>query len=147
MPSVECGFGVPDGQRALVVVGPTLHVEIGFDPTYRPSRRPALPSTPLIALVDTGASESCIDNDLAVRLELPVVDRCWVGGVQGRFQTNLYLAQIFVPPLDVTAYGRFAGVFLRQSGQPHYALLGRTFLKGHTMAYNGLTGSVVLTRT
>lgn len=145
-PIAECGFGGHDGQQALIGIGPTLHVEIGFDPAFAPGKPPALPDTTFPALVDTGATVSSIDNDLALWLRLPVVDRGEVSGVQGRFETNVYLAQIHVPDLDFTVYGRFAGVLLRQGGQPHFALLGRTFLRNFAMSYEGRTGSVILTR-
>lgn len=146
MRTVECGFGGPAGLQLLTSLGPTLHVEIGFDPGYRPYARPALPSTLFPALVDTGATLSCIDNDLALQLGLPVVDRRPLAGIQGRFDANIYLAQIHVPDLDITVYGGFAGVMLRQGGQVHYALLGRAFLRDFTMSYNGRSGSVTLTR-
>ena len=48
MPSIDCGFRVFDGQRALTTVGPT----------------------------------SSIDNDIAVRLDLPIVDCYEVSGVR-----------------------------------------------------------------
>ena len=40
--------------------------------------------------------------------------------------------------------GRFAGVHLRAGGQPHFALIGRTFLEDFTMRYEGKTGMVTL---
>ena len=45
MPEVECGFaGRPE---SLVRFGPTLQVQIGFDPSYRPESgdNPRLPET------------------------------------------------------------------------------------------------------
>ena len=40
--------------------------------------------------------------------------------------------------------GRFAGIPLRSSGTPFFALLGRDFLGMLTMEYNGATGSVTV---
>ena len=56
----------------------------------------------------------------------------------------MHLAQIHAPELNFTVYGAFAGVLLRAGGQPHAALLGRTFLRRFTMTYEGETGAVSL---
>lgn len=143
----KCGFDdKPDapGADALEFHGPTLYVDIGFDPQYSDGKTPQLAATQLWALVDTGAGESCIDNDLAVRLALPVVDRRNISGVGGIKEVNFYLAHIHVPALKFTIYGAFAGVDLIAGGQRHYALIGRTFLRQFTMTYEGRTGTVTL---
>ena len=143
MPEVECGF--PD-QNQLVKFGPTLWVEIGFDSKYKPERngRPNLPQTQHPALVDTGATESCIDSTLATVLKLPIVDRQWVSGIHGKDEVNVHVAQIYVPSLKFTTYGRFCGVHLSAGGQPHQALIGRTFLRSFTLVYDGTAGTVTV---
>ena len=149
MPTTKCGFDDQTGQSGrdvLALYGPTLFVQIGFDPGSRPidGSNPNLPPDRHPALVDTGATESCIDSELALVLNLPVVDRQKVAGVHGADTVNVHLAQIHVPSLDFTVYGRFAGVHLRAGGQPHFALIGRTFLQNFTMTYEGRTGNVIL---
>lgn len=153
MPSIECGSadgpGGVLGCDLLVNRGPTLAVNIGFDSAYSPTAIDPPPTLPIIglpALVDTGATDSCIDRALAAQLKLPVVDRQRIAGVHGAQEVNMHLAQIHVPALDVTLYGKFAGVDLIAGGMIHRALIGRTFLRHFTMTYNGTTGSVVLTR-
>lgn len=141
MASTDCGA---DGPGLLVERGPTLYVRIGFDPGFRRGSVPALAEDTLPALVDTGAFASCIDSDLARNLDLPIVNRGMVAGVLGAGEVNFHLAQIYVPELSVTINGRFAGVHLAVGGQPHVALLGRTFLRRFTMRYDGRTGSVTL---
>ena len=144
---VDCGFAdQPDGRALLAHFGPTVYIEIGFDPAYRPDmvRRPEVPTTRFPALVDTGASESCIDSELADTLKLPIVDQQYMAGVHGKGEFGMRLAQIHVPDVNFTIYGEFAGVHLRAGGQPHYALIGRTFLQHFTMTYNGYSGSVDL---
>ena len=147
MPAVDCGFpdrpGQP-GRDALALFGPSLPVEIGFDPNFRPGARPRLPGQQFPALVDTGAAECCVDSALAVTLNLPTVDRQQVAGVHGSGEVDMHLAQIYVPALDFTMYGVFAGVHLTAGGQPHYALMGRTFLQEFTLVYEGRTGTVTL---
>lgn len=103
-----------------------------------------LAETKLWALVDTGATESCIDADLAAKLQLPIVDRRRVAGVSGIKDVDMHLAHIHVPGLAFTLYGAFAGVNLVAGGQMHCALIGRTFLRHCKMIYDGLTGDVTI---
>lgn len=149
MPTVDCGFRdtpTQSGQGALVVFGPTLHVQIGFDPAFQPDANaaPDVPPDLFAALVDTGASTSCIDSSLAAALNLPIVDRQKVPGAHGNRKLNMHLAQIYIPSLDYTIYGAFAGAHLIHGGQPHHALIGRTFLQRFAMTYEGRTGAVLL---
>ena len=144
MATANCGFdGRPD---ALVQYGPTILVQIGFDPEFglSASRHPNLPANTFHALVDTGATESCIDSALAIELNLPVVDRRLVAGVHGANEVNVHLAQIHIPALPHTIVGMFAGVHLTAGGQPYSALIGRTFLRNFNMTYEGRTGAVVI---
>ena len=153
MPTASCGFSdgaggtnLP-GWYLLAVNGPTLEVEIGFAPQFRAetvSGRPDIPSNRWPALVDTGASASCIDADLAQSLGLPLSGRDNVAGVGGISPVDRYLAQIYIPSLNWTIYGTFSGVYLSAGGQPHQALIGRDFLKNFRMTYEGRTGEVIL---
>lgn len=151
MRSTKCGFldipGGATGAENLVQWGPTLLVDIGFDPNYNfsPFAAPPVPGkTGLHALVDTGATESCIDSLLAAQLNLPVVDKRTIAGAHGAKDVNMHLAQVHVPLLNYTIYGAFAGVDLRDGGQAHSALIGRTFLADFKMIYEGQTGNVEL---
>lgn len=151
MVRTNCGFDTTptvSGHELLVQYGPTLFVDIGFDATFRIDARPFITPEPgmknIEALVDTGASISCIDNILAASLNLPMIDRRPISGVHGRGDANVYLAQVHVPTLEFTIYGEFMGVDLQAGGQWHKALIGRTFLKNFTMTYEGRTGSVVI---
>lgn len=149
MVKAKVGFDDGDGGTGgdwLVRFGPTVYVQVGFDPAYRPGMpgAPALPGIRLPALVDTGAFDCCIDSALAAKLELPVVDEGVIAGIQGASKVDVYLAQIYVPDLDGTIHGRFHGVSLIEGGQPHAALIGRTFLRHFTMVYEGQTGNVTI---
>lgn len=147
-----CGFndipGGASGQVLLTAWGPTLRVDIGFDPNFSAAipSRPAAGITDVDALVDTGAGESCIDNVLAGQLNLPIVDRRPIAGVHGSHMVNMYLAQIHVSTLGFTIHGAFAGVDLAAGGQIHKSLIGRTFLQNFTMVYEGLTGTVRISK-
>jgi predicted aspartyl protease len=148
MPQTRCGFdnvpGGASGQVLLAAYGPTIRVNIGFDTAFLVGTIPVPGITGINALVDTGASVSCIDSLLASRLNLPIVDRQRLSGAHGAAEVNLHLAQIYVPSLNFTIYGMFAGVHLVAGGQPHAALIGRSFLQHYTMVYEGRTGTVTL---
>lgn len=129
----------------MVSLGPTLLVDIGFDPKYVAASGVPPPSAAIKgiwALVDTGATECCIDGDLAKELALPVIDRRHIAGIGGKKEVNIHLAQVFVPALMFTVNGAFAAVDLAAGGQQHKALIGRTFLRYFTMIYSGSTGDV-----
>ena len=130
----------------LIRYGPTIDVQIGFDPGYQPSagRRAQLPPELLPALVDTGAQETALDAEFARSLNLPILERRQIAGANGLFETTVYLAQIYVPELDFTIVGPFDSANLAAGGQPYYALIGRTFLRHFNMTYDGRTGSVIL---
>ena len=135
MAQAECGIKDPHSGRwsrdLLVFHGPSIEVDIGFDSTYDPNTPARLPQSGaknVWALVDTGAQETFIDNALATSLNLPIVDRIRVSGSVGRHLTNVYSAQMHIPSLIFTIWGRFAGVNLVSGGQAHMALIGRSFL-------------------
>ena len=107
--------------------------------------KPELQSGSVPALVDTGATESCIDSELAATLNLPIVNRRPIAGVGGITEVYVHLAQIYIPELAWTIYGRFDGAHLAAGGLLHSALIGRTFLRHYKMNYDGQTGVVILT--
>jgi hypothetical protein len=151
MASVKCGFndvqGGATGAELLSVYGPTLLVDIGFDANWShaaPTTVPVPGISGIHALVDTGASESCIDSLLAGQLNLPIVDKRMIGGISGAQEVNMYFAQVHIATLGYTIYGLFAGVHLAAAGQAHKALIGRTFLRNFTMVYEGRSGNVTI---
>lgn len=148
MPSAQCGFddvpGGAPGAELLASYGPTLQVDIGFDANFQATQisPPVAGLKGIDALVDTGAAESCIDSLLAAQLNLPIVDRRPISGALGSGEANMHLAQIYIPGLNRTIYGVFAGVHLQAGGQAHKALIGRTFLQHCTLSYDGRGGKV-----
>jgi predicted aspartyl protease len=150
MTQLECGFNSPGNQGVLLLVqsGPTVLVDIGFDTTWTATSgtTPNPGITGVKALVDTGASECCIDQILAANLNLPIVDQRPISGSKGAHMTNMYMAQLCIPALSITQYGVFAGVDLKAGGQIHEALIGRSLLQHFHMEYVGNTGAVTLTK-
>lgn len=95
----------------LVEVGPTIPVEIGYDPGYDEfvDAKPALSPDLYPALVDTGASGNSVDDELAISLRLPIIYYEWeVSGSAGTHTVNLYLAQIHIPELTRTISGQLS---------------------------------------
>jgi hypothetical protein len=163
VPIVEIGFagipGVANAADTLVSIGPGIIVEIGFDPaTFAglagvtiPAPAPGPIAAPIVpqvvlALVDTGAQQSMIDEALAVQLTLPLINRQPYSGVGGPGIANVYLAHITIPLLGMTQYGAFMGAQLQAGGQSHLALIGRTLLRGTLLVYDGEKGSVRIAR-
>jgi hypothetical protein len=148
MPKIaSCGYGAGGlypPQTMLVMQGPELIVDIGFDPNYTSGPPAGLGAPGVHALVDTGAIFSFIDNDLAISLNLPIVNQQTVSGSNGLHVVNMYLGHIHIPILTHTIAGQFGGVHLVAGGQRHSAILGRTFLMHFTMTYDGQTGDVQL---
>lgn len=154
MPIIDVGFpttSTVNGPSSLINIGPTLWVDVGYDMNFNYANAPALArptsqAQQVPALIDTGASESCIDEDLARQLQLPLIDKAQISGVGGAHTLNVYWAHIDVPALSITQYGRFTGVHLGAGGQPHKVLIGRTFLSGMMLVYDGRTGLVQIAK-
>ena len=144
------GAGTENASSADLPVwrGPTLMVRIGFDPNYLGAEGtcPQLGTAVFPALIDTGSMTCCIDSALAAALQLPVIDRTRIAGVQGAFEVDVHPAQMFMPDLEFTMVGPFTGVHLQAGGQQHQALIGRDFLRHHLLIYDGHSGSVRVSR-
>ena len=145
MPSVTCGFDNQPGMLARI--GPSVAIRIGFDESYDPTEvvgEPDLPPSRISALIDTGASDSCVDSDLARDLGLPIANRKDIAGLHASAMSNVHLAQVYVPGLNLVIDGQFFGVRLASGGHQHLAIIGRDILRHLRMTYDGTTGSVTL---
>lgn len=131
------------GNAALLAHGPAIPVFVGLPPVPSSGTAPApqVQAQQEGALIDTGASASCIDEGLAQRLGLTVIDRRQVGGVAGTQLHNVYLALVVIPALNLQNLGPFIGVNLRGL---HKIIVGRDFLVHTVLIYDGLTGSITL---
>lgn len=150
MPTIDCGFeDFEEEERPslLVQIGPTIPVQIGFDPGFDEfdETDPILPPSLFSALVDTGANGNSIDAELASDLRLPVIyyDE-EISGSAGKHKADIYLAQIHIPELNRTISGQFVGVRLAAGGQLHRAIIGRSFLRDFVLRYDGRTGEVTI---
>ena len=146
MRSIQAGFkaGIAGESQAdlLVRLGPTIQVDIGLKSLSPAGAAPDLAGKKIKALIDTGAGGDCIDDDLARRLNLPVTDEGEISGVGGRHRAFIYTARLYVPQLDKLLFQPFTGVKLYEGEQWHRVILGRSFLRGYRLVYEGVTGRV-----
>lgn len=95
------------------------------------------------ALIDTGASITCIDDDLAKKLGLPVLDVVQMVSASHTTPANVYPVQIEVVGVGISVQVlRCMGAKLSQQGIA--ALIGRDFLVNGLLVYNGVVGAITL---
>jgi hypothetical protein len=152
MPSIECrpptNSPLSERKDQLALHGPHIPINIGLDQGYDealPERVPQLQAKGLPALIDTGAVTNYIDETLAKQLGLPEINKQTVVPAHGGpKEIKSYLGQIYIPAAAYTIFGEFGGLDLVASGHQCYAVLGREFLMGFRMDYDGRTGIVTL---
>lgn len=145
MPLIDCSFQETDGKHnpeKLEFLGPGVVVTVCGEEIPTTDDGKKFRNVP--ALIDTGACQSCIDDDLAKELGLKAVDKITIAGAGGAKEHPMYLAHIIIPQMEIVQWGAFAGVNLKAGGQPHSVLLGRNFLRGCVMIYDGLRAQVTL---
>jgi hypothetical protein len=146
MRSIQAGFksgAAGEGPADLLVrLGPTVLVDIGLRSRSAAGEIPDLPAKQIKALIDTGAGGDCIDDELARQLRLPVTDEGEISGVGGRHRAFIYTARIYISKLDKLLFQPFTGVKLSEGEQWHRVILGRSFLRGYRLIYDGSSGAV-----
>jgi predicted aspartyl protease len=94
------------------------------------------------ALIDTGASNTCIDEQAAREMGLPIHD---VASIQSasheKVSCNVYPVLIHTPIIDLNS-PRTVGAALAAQGL--LVLIGRDVLQRCTLHYNGVTGEFTL---
>lgn len=96
------------------------------------------------ALIDTGATSTCIDDAAAAKLGLPTIDVVTVASAShASTQQNVHPIQIEVTGLPITISAPRA-IAAPLAAQGLLVLIGRDVLQHCTLFYNGLTGSFTL---
>lgn len=133
---------------AMMQSGPTAQVIIGIAQTFADQflqQGVPLP-TPISgnALIDTGASTTCIDAGAAQAMGLPVIDVVQMTSAShAATDSNVYPIQMQVVGSPIRAEITNAiGANLAPQGL--LALIGRDFLQHCTLFYNGVTGEVTI---
>jgi hypothetical protein len=128
--------------------GPVVQVTVGVSPVMATQLAQQGASIPApiagIALIDTGAIGTCIDDGVAQQLGLPVIDVVQMASAShAATQQNVYPAVLEVIGGNITlnvprAMGAALGV------QGLVALIGRDVLAQCTLHYNEPTGAFTL---
>lgn len=130
---------------ALVMRGPCLQVTVTIEQNAGKAllaQGKSVPTKTGLALIDTGASNTCIDEQAAKELGLPVID---VGSMQSasheKHPCNIYPVQIITPVVTLNS-PRTMGAALGSQGL--LALIGRDVLQICNLFYNGPSGQFTL---
>ena len=95
-------------------------------------------------MIDTGASVTCVDDETAQKLQLPIIDVVRMASAShASHQANVYPIKVTITglPIGINA-PRAVGAALKTQGL--IALLGRDILMHCTMHYNGVAGEITL---
>ena len=143
----------PDGttqkvapQVALVVGGPRVQVAIGVPSAIAQAlleKGEALPPPVLgDALIDTGASISCIDIEAALALQLPEVGKAVMQSAShANHETSLYPFRISLQGMPIE-FGTERAMGAQLKNQGLVAPIGRDILASSILFYNGITGEI-----
>lgn len=130
------GISAYGQQELLRLAGPHISVLVGS-----PVHDPVLGSQDFLqldALIDTGATDICIDIKAADRLGLQPIDRTFIGGVGGAVEAMVFAGILEVPSLQFKRVVRmFSPLGVSLSSK---VLLGRSFLENFIMTYDGPKG-------
>jgi hypothetical protein len=136
------------GAQYLIRYGPRLNVEIHMpDPLVallQQKNQPVPPPIVAKALIDTGASATCVDEQSIAPLGLTVIRQMPVCSPGGNRNVNVYPVKFTFPGTDLkdVDFAPVGACDLQAFGV--VALLGRDFLSGKTLVYNGELSIVTL---
>lgn len=136
----------PNKVHDLQNIGPIIEVVVfPSEPIFNKMRSDGLiPMTKkLIALIDTGASGSCIDNETAKELGFIARDVSKIQTPAGESERPVYDIGFALPGLQTNILPVIA-VGIDLAKQPYDALIGRDILKFCTLVYNGWDNSYQL---
>ena len=135
-------------QPALLQRGPVVQVTLGVGRAIDEQLLQQGVTLPApvsgLALIDTGATSTCIDDDAAQQLQLPAIDVVTVASAShASIQQSVHPVQIEVVGWPITFDApRAIAAPLRSQGI--LVLIGRDVLQHTILVYNGPTGSFSL---
>lgn len=94
------------------------------------------------ALIDTGASNTCVDQQAAVKAGLPLIDMAvMTSATHAQHDVPVFAAKLVIPDFSIDAeYALGANL----DDQNLIALIGRDVLQEAVLVYNGTAGTVSL---
>jgi hypothetical protein len=141
------------GPAALLQLGPVLQVEIAVPSAlseFLSAQNQPIPAPRTgLALIDTGATRSCVDSQVISSLSVNPIGITDLGTAGGRSQHNLYPAKFNFPVMKGVEmeFGSVVGVDLSGQGAGKMqiiALIGRDVLSRCILIYHGTKGSFSL---
>ncbi len=146
----------PDGRKlsipphvALLQRGPVVQVSVSVGQVIAQQvlqKGGSLPAPVAgLALIDTGATTTCIDEEAAQALKLPAIDVVTVASAShASSEQNVYPISIEVVGLPIVVNAaRAIGAALKSQGL--LVLIGRDVLQSCVLVYNGPAGQFTLT--
>lgn len=141
MPPKSFGPSAPNAlhrSELLQLEGPTIPIVVRGEPGQRNFQAGYRDEFPTNAIIDTGASEVCIDYRIAHALDLRAVDQRTIQTVGGPILVQVFLGLLEVPGLK---YRKLTRLYAPKVERVNYnALLGRSFLKDFYVTFEGPTG-------
>jgi predicted aspartyl protease len=105
---------------------------------------PSILSLSGTALIDTGATTTCIDEAIAQQLNLPAIDVISIASAShAASKQNVYPALIEVVGMAIK-FNALRAIGVPLTNQGIHVLIGRDLLQHCTLFYNGLIGSFTL---
>lgn len=96
------------------------------------------------ALIDTGASDNCIDYRIAQALKLRVIDQRTISTVGGPVEVNVYLGVFEIP---VLGFKKMMRLFAPRIDRLNYqVLIGRSVLKEYLLTFDGPSDQCIFAR-
>jgi predicted aspartyl protease len=138
------------GPAGLVHRGPCVPIiisvpdQLGVE--FAKQGRPVPTPISGLALIDTGAGSTCIDEDVAKKLGLPVVNIVNMASAShASNKANVYPAKLQITglPMGISAPSAI-GAALAAQNSGLVALIGRDLLARFVLIYNGAIGEVTL---
>ena len=139
----------------LVDIGPVIQVQVEV-PTplafaLQRSGKPIPPPATGMALIDTGATRSAVDETVITALGVQPIGVVRVGTAGGMVDQSLYSAKFSFPGSNLPSmeFAQLTGVNLQGHVVPHLnvpliALIGRDILSQFVMIYNGPAAGLTL---
>jgi predicted aspartyl protease len=160
MPTLHSQFAgegkTPDGKIiqipppvCLMQRGPCVQVSITLADQIASElikrQEPVPPPVSGLALIDTGAISSCIDEETAKQMQLPVVNVVSMASAShASTKANQYPIKLQIAGIPISFNSTATGAPLKTAHQGLIALIGRDLLQHCVLIYNGALGSVSL---
>lgn len=153
MPIFDFYFWTQETGPTLATSGPIIQVEVSMPSALEEfctkKSVPIPPPQTGFALIDTGASNSAIDESILQQLSILPIDSIPSSTPSGAGRSFVYPTKVSFPALNVKDYGlsRVIGCNLKwktADNKEIIMLLGRDLLRYMVLIYNGTNSSITI---